>query len=1586
MKKLLLLVFTALSLTANAQLQVKLKSGTYEINSGAFLQLNENAPTYGVAVWNHAVRAEDKEALAENGIELFHYLPENAFELRIPAGTEADILKNAGVSAFTAWTPRMKLDGPLSIGDIPSWAILPGGKMAVQFLVTPEFASLPRFASQVQFLGERWYTASIAIADLEKLAKNKNVLFIQAIEEPGSIENDNSRASSRVAYIQQTGEFTGVNVVVGLGDDGDIGPHDDYKGRLTSLAGNSLGDHGDHVAGTIFGAGNIDPDGAGSATGATMIYYDYPQNLSNIDTHYSLYGIRVTNSSYSNGCNAGYTSFARQMDKDIRDNPALMHVFSAGNSNGSNCGYGAGSQWGNITGGHKQGKNVVATANITALDAIAPSSSRGPAADGRIKPDLAAVGTSVYSTIDGHTYGLKTGTSMAAPGVAGFFTVLHNAHDELQGDTATGGLLKAIAMNTADDLGNNGPDFIFGYGRVNARRAIRTLHDTAWFTNSISTGDTLTYDINVPAGTKEVRAMLYWTDKEGSTVAAKALVNNLDFTVTDLTNSTTYLPWVLNPTANNVTLNNLAVRAVDTLNNAEQVTLDNPSSGDYRLTVYGTNVPQGPQTFYIVYDMEMEDVVLTYPHTNQKLTPGAMVVRWEGDVSGLTWQFSSNGGTSWSNLSLNPITGQGMANWTVPNTATDNAYLRVIKGADTSVAGPMTIIQQPTGLTVNWVCPDSLKITINPVTSATDYTAYILGTQYMDSVYTASSNVMVIPYVVSSNTRISASANYNGAEGKRAYAVSLPSGTQNCPLPRDLEIQAIMNPQFVSSCQSTTIDVAVQVRNPSTSTLDTLPVAYEFLGNVVRDTIFDSMAPYTDSIFVFPNPITWSGTSNGSIRAWSELSGDMNSLNDTIDQTITYLNSSLYGLPFLQDFDGFTNCGTNTNCGATVCSLSGDWTNLSNGSEDDIDWRTNGGGTASNGTGPSSGFGNSGKYLYLESSGNCNFQEAVLYSPCIDLSGAIAPELEFAYHMYGQSMGDLAVELFDGTAWTQIFTRTGGQGNAWNTATIDLTPFAGDTVLLRFTGITGDNYQSDIAIDNIEIEDQVGIPVAQFSAATTTPCLNAPIEFEDESLKSPTSWNWTISPSTHSFVGGTSATSQHPEISFTALGTYTVTLVATNAYGSDTLTKTNEIVVSALPGLPVVQTFTTNSLGDFTIRNEDNGTTWTRGDVEGPTGAKTGVMYMGYFNYSTTGTTDGLLSPKFDIAGYTNPTLMFDIAYAPYNNAYFDELAVLVSDDCGSSFDTLYFKGGSALSTAGTSTTIFVPNDPSDWRTDTVSLASLSSDFVQFEFVGINGYGNNLYLDNIRVIDLGGTPSVANLNLPTAICEDEPFSFSLSTTDSTLDGNFSLNRNGSSIVTTFMGMGAHTSTLTSSTNYLMEYVYYNENTFVVDSALLLPADQLNPGFTLGLTTGLTYNFQDVSTPTPTAWSWDFGDGSTSTQQNPTHTYTQNGAYTVKLVVTTDCGVDSTSTTFNNIGIDEGTNLPMVFYPNPTSNVLNIATNGQTGKATIELYSVLGSLIQRSTYESLGSTVRLDLSSLPAGMYTVKVQTAAGTVSQNISKL
>ena len=1569
MTRILLFLFTITTFVAQAQLKVQLKSGTYLIEEGTFKQLSNTQFTYGVGLWDRVVLAEDKKALTDLGVELGHYLPKNAFEVKIPKGVTIAQLRDAGLSGFVKWTPMMKLDGPLSIGDWPEWAVLNNGHVAIQFKTTENWKA-PAYVSQVMDLDDEWHTAVLKPELLTQLSENNDVLFIQAIEEPGTPENFNSRAAARTSYIQGQTPFDGSNVVVGLGDDGDIGPHADYKGRLTSLAGNSIGDHGDHVAGTIFGAGNIDPTGEGNAPGATMIYYDYPSNLSNIDAHYASYGIRVTNSSYSNGCNAGYTFYAQQMDKDVRDNAALIHVFSAGNSNGSNCGYGAGTQWGNVTGGHKQGKNVIATANITSTDAIAPSSSRGPAADGRIKPDLAAVGTSVYSTIDSHTYGNKTGTSMSAPGVAGYFAVLHNAFDELQQDTAEAGLLKAIAMNTADDLGNPGPDFIYGYGRVNARKALKVIQDTQFLSSSITTNDTLTYTISIPAGVNKFSAMLYWTDKEASTSASKALVNNLDFEVTDLTGATTYQPWVLDPTPNTTTLLYGATRGVDTLNNAEQVTLDAPNSGDYRFTVYGTNIPQGPQTFYIVYALDIEKNPISFPHKDAKLVPGANYVRWNGATS-LTWEYSTDSMNTWTSVGLSATGGNRVANWNVPNVATKNAFLRNIQGTDTAIAGPFIILNAPNNLNLDWACPDSIKISFSPVTGATDYTAYILGTTYMDSVYSGTVTSMIIPYQPVNGTWLSVSGGINNVQGRRAYAVQLPSGTNACPLPRDGGISALLSPQFITSCQNPVQQVSITVTNPSTQVLDTLPVAMTFGTTTVRDTFYGSLASYADTSFTFATTIVWSGTNTQTLKVWSELSGDQNSLNDTVVQSINYYNSSLYGLPFTQNFDSFSNCGTNTNCGGTVCSLGGDFINLTNGSDDDIDWRTNSGSTASSGTGPSSGTGGSGKYLYLEASGNCEFQEALLYTPCIDLAGSIAPELRFAYHMNGPNQGSLEVAIFNGSSWSILFTQTGNQGNNWNNVAIDISSYTGDTVLFRFKGITGDNYQSDLAIDAIEVEDNIGIPVVDFAAVTNTPCLNTGVVLEDLSSKSPTSWNWSITPSSHSFINGTSSSSQNPEVSFSAYGAYTITLIASNAYGADTLVLANAVTVSPLPSLPFVETWTGNGSVAFTTENPDGSTSWTKGEVTGPTGAKSEVMYMNYFNYSTVGAEDGLLSEKFDINGY-NPVLYFDVSYAPYSSAYSDSLVVEVSTDCGASFTRVYAKDGTSLATTANSQSQFIPGGSSDWRTDSVVLSNSNGDFVQFRIKGIGGYGNNLYIDNIRVIS-SGTPATATLNV-SPICEDTPFSFDLSSSDTTLNGVFTLNRQGSSLLSTYQGMGAHAATLNIATDYDLEYIYYNAVTFVADSAVLVPGPKLDADFALQNTSGFTYQFTDQSTPAPTAWFWDFGDGTTSTAQNPVHTFAANGPTTVKLVVTTDCGLDSIIVPYTNIGLDEDGAAALVVYPNPTSGLVHIQPRAAQGKVMVQIIGMNGALIEESVFTASTERITLDLGAYAGGFYQIKVTT------------
>ncbi|MEA3446413.1 MAG: GEVED domain-containing protein, partial [Bacteroidota bacterium] len=90
-------------------------------------------------------------------------------------------------------------------------------------------------------------------------------------------------------------------------------------------------------------------------------------------------------------------------------------------------------------------------------------------------------------------------------------------------------------------------------------------------------------------------------------------------------------------------------------------------------------------------------------------------------------------------------------------------------------------------------------------------------------------------------------------------------------------------------------------------------------------------------------------------------------------------------------------------------------------------------------------------------------------------------------------------------------------------------------------------------------------PVADFYADNTSPADNVPVLFTDASANIPTIWSWSFSPSTINYANGTSATSQNPEVEFTANGTYEVSLYAQNAYGNDAETKTGYITVTDAP-------------------------------------------------------------------------------------------------------------------------------------------------------------------------------------------------------------------------------------------------------------------------------------------------------------------------------------------------------------------------------------------------------------------------------------
>jgi len=134
-------------------------------------------------------------------------------------------------------------------------------------------------------------------------------------------------------------------------------------------------------------------------------------------------------------------------------------------------------------------------------------------------------------------------------------------------------------------------------------------------------------------------------------------------------------------------------------------------------------------------------------------------------------------------------------------------------------------------------------------------------------------------------------------------------------------------------------------------------------------------------------------------------------------------------------------------------------------------WRRFSGGTSSSGTGPSAA--SDGNYYFYTESSSPNYpnKTAILESPCFDLSNENAAFYNFDYHMYGSAMGTLNLEIStDGALnWSKLWSATGNQGNIWYSANIDLSAYTGQIIQLRFHGITGTSYTSDMAIDKLQL-------------------------------------------------------------------------------------------------------------------------------------------------------------------------------------------------------------------------------------------------------------------------------------------------------------------------------------------------------------------------------------------------------------------------------------------------------------------------------------------------------------------------------------
>jgi hypothetical protein len=492
-------------------------------------------------------------------------------------------------------------------------------------------------------------------------------------------DNAYAARTSSVDAVQPGGSLglvlTGSGITLGEWDgDAVLTTHQEFNNtgtaRVTQSDGETtLSSHATHVAGIIM-AGGVVSRARGMSYQGALKSYDWTSDVSEM-AFAALDGLKASNHSY--GTIAGwywdsdlgawkwygpdtqndeedddfgrYDDQSRDWDEMTYNAPYYLIVIASGNDNGDgpgDGGVGLTKSSGGVTsfshpddgatGGNGfdcistkgNGKNVITIGRVDAIIGgfsqasdvvLASSSSTGPCDDGRIKPDIVAQGTGLYSSDynANDDYATKSGTSMSSPAVTGSIGLLLEHQRNLHGEDSPllSATVKGILIHTADEAGsNNGPDYKFGWGLMNVKNAVDLMTDDNAGSGLhikeavLYDGQTLEYTVVVPSGASELQATLCWTDVQhaeitGIDITTAAIVNELDLCVIGPSPATTtYYPWSLdgaNPS-------NAATATVENnVDNVEQVTMSSPTAGTYTVRVdHDGSLTNGLQQFSLI--------------------------------------------------------------------------------------------------------------------------------------------------------------------------------------------------------------------------------------------------------------------------------------------------------------------------------------------------------------------------------------------------------------------------------------------------------------------------------------------------------------------------------------------------------------------------------------------------------------------------------------------------------------------------------------------------------------------------------------------------------------------------------------------------------------------------------------------------------------------------------------------------------------------------------------------------------------------------------------------------------------------------
>jgi hypothetical protein len=412
----------------------------------------------------------------------------------------------------------------------------------------------------------------------------------------------------------------GSGIKIGVWDGGSVrSTHQELTGRVTKKNALAINDdHATHVAGTIAASG-VQPTAKGMAPLATIDSYDWDSDYAEMTAAGAVsatdtVGLPLSNHSYGfdviTADMGRYETEAASVDAIAASLPFYLPFWAAGNEQDVLTAKG-GFQSITFNGLAKNimtigAVNDAVSAGVRNINnaTIASFSSLGPCDDGRIKPDLVANGIGVYSSVatsDTSYDGTYDGTSMATPNAMGSAILIEQLYArEFSGQRMRASALKALLVHTADDRGNVGPDYSYGWGLMNVKAAADLLlaHKSspgapkiieATITNAAKTAThSFTWD-----GVSPIRATLCWTDPAGvaqtnADSRTSNLVHNLDAKITAPNGTTVHQPYVMPFVGNwsTASMANAASTGKNNVDNVEQVYVASPSqAGTYTITV-----------------------------------------------------------------------------------------------------------------------------------------------------------------------------------------------------------------------------------------------------------------------------------------------------------------------------------------------------------------------------------------------------------------------------------------------------------------------------------------------------------------------------------------------------------------------------------------------------------------------------------------------------------------------------------------------------------------------------------------------------------------------------------------------------------------------------------------------------------------------------------------------------------------------------------------------------------------------------------------------------------------------------------------